>query len=98
MVVAPRMSRARFQDRWLPRVISLRQEIYQQAADMTQSTAVIEVDTTIDKGRWTSFQTATVLICGGVTIIDGCDAQSIGFVAPVLAKQWGLAPAAFGPV
>jgi MFS transporter, AAHS family, 4-hydroxybenzoate transporter len=79
-------------------VISSGQEMYQQVADMTQNTAVIEVDTTIDEGRWTSFQTATVLICGIVTLIDGFDAQSIGFVAPVLAKQWGVAPAAFGPV
>ena len=79
-------------------MISSGQEMYQQVADMTQNTAVIEVDTTIDEGRWTSFQTATVLICGIVTLIDGFDAQSIGFVAPVLAKQWGVAPAAFGPV
>src|ERR1700721_4313284 len=65
---------------------------------MTQNTAVIEVDTTIDEGRWTSFQTTTVLICGVVTLVDGFDAQSIGFVAPVLAKEWGATPAAFGPV
>src|ERR1700753_846494 len=65
---------------------------------MTQSAAVIEVDTVIDQGKWTPFQTATVLICGVVTLVDGFDAQSIGFVAPVLAKQWGVPPAAFRPV
>jgi AAHS family 4-hydroxybenzoate transporter-like MFS transporter len=65
---------------------------------MDQQAAVIEVDSIIDNGKWTSFQTATVLICGVVTLVDGFDAQSIGFVAPVLAKEWGVTPASFGPV
>jgi MFS transporter, AAHS family, 4-hydroxybenzoate transporter len=65
---------------------------------MDQRAAAIEVDSIIDNGKWTSFQTATVLICGVVTLVDGFDAQSIGFVAPVLAKEWGATPAAFGPV
>ena len=65
---------------------------------MDQRSAAIEVDSIIDNGKWTSFQTATVLICGVVTLVDGFDAQSIGFVAPVLAKEWGATPAAFGPV
>jgi MFS transporter, AAHS family, 4-hydroxybenzoate transporter len=65
---------------------------------MDQRAAAIEVDSIIDNGKWTSFQTATVLICGVVTLVDGFDAQSIGFVAPVLAKEWGATPASFGPV
>jgi MFS transporter, AAHS family, 4-hydroxybenzoate transporter len=65
---------------------------------MDQQAAVIEVDSVIDNGKWTPFQTATVLICGVVTLVDGFDAQSIGFVAPVLAKEWGVTPASFGPV
>ena len=31
-------------------------------------------------------------------ITDGYDAQAIGYVAPVLSKEWGLARGAFGPV
>jgi MFS transporter, AAHS family, 4-hydroxybenzoate transporter len=65
---------------------------------MDRSASVVQVDSVIDQAKWTSFQTATVLMCGIVTLVDGFDAQSIGFVAPVLAKEWGVAPSAFGPV
>ena len=30
--------------------------------------------------------------------LDGFDSQSIAFATPVIAAQWGLNPAAFGPV
>jgi AAHS family 4-hydroxybenzoate transporter-like MFS transporter len=38
------------------------------------------------------------LLCALVAICDGFDTQAIAFVAPVIAKQWGIAPGGFGPV
>jgi MFS transporter, AAHS family, 4-hydroxybenzoate transporter len=43
--------------------------------------------------RWQIF-----LLCALVAVCDGFDTQAIAFVAPVIVKQWGIAPAGFGPV
>ena len=40
----------------------------------------------------------TVLVCGLAAMIDGFDTQAIAFVAPVIAKQWGVPPAGFGVI
>lgn len=63
---------------------------------MTNQTA--NIDTLIDRGRWTAFHTLTVSLCAAVTVIDGFDTQAIAFVAPVLIKEWSQSAAAFGPV
>lgn len=65
---------------------------------MAENTNIVNVDRLIDEGRWTSFHTLTVGLCAAVTVLDGFDTQAIAFVAPVLAKAWGLTPASFGPV
>ena len=39
-----------------------------------------------------------LMLCGFVMFLDGFDTQAISFAAPVLAKEWGLAPEALGPV
>lgn len=65
---------------------------------MAENAQIMNVDRLIDEGRWTSFQTLTVGLCAAVVVLDGFDTQAIAYVAPVLAKSWGLTPAAFGPV
>ncbi|MFB9948272.1 MFS transporter [Rhizobium puerariae] len=65
---------------------------------MAETSKIVNVDRLIDEGRWTSFQTLTVGLCAAVVVLDGFDTQAIAYVAPVLAKSWGLTPAAFGPV
>lgn len=65
---------------------------------MAENAKIVNVDRLIDEGRWTSFQTLTVGLCAAVVVLDGFDTQAIAYVAPVLAKGWGLTPAAFGPV
>lgn len=65
---------------------------------MAENTKIVNVDRLIDEGRWTSFQTLTVGLCAAVVVLDGFDTQAIAYVAPVLAKSWGLTPSAFGPV
>lgn len=65
---------------------------------MAENTQYANVDRLIDEGRWSSFQTLTVGLCAAVVVLDGFDTQAIAYVAPVLAKSWGLTPSAFGPV
>jgi AAHS family 4-hydroxybenzoate transporter-like MFS transporter len=40
----------------------------------------------------------TVILCGLVLVFDGFDTQSIAFVAPSLAKDWGTTSTVLGPV
>jgi AAHS family 4-hydroxybenzoate transporter-like MFS transporter len=44
------------------------------------------------------FQVRLLLTCAAVLFLDGFDTQAIGYVAPALAKEWGLTKAALGPV
>src|ERR1700712_1215297 len=44
------------------------------------------------------FQIGLLLTCAAVLFLDGFDTQAIGFVAPALAKEWGLTRSALGPV
>ena len=64
---------------------------------MTPS-AVINVSTLIDRNRLSRLQVIAVLLCGLIAILDGLDTQAIAFVAPVVARDWGLDVSAFGPV
>lgn len=38
------------------------------------------------------------MLCALVAMCDGFDTQAIAFVAPVMTREWGVAPSAFGPV
>jgi MFS transporter, AAHS family, 4-hydroxybenzoate transporter len=44
------------------------------------------------------FQLRLLLTCAAVLFLDGFDTQAIGYVAPALAKEWGLTKGALGPV
>jgi AAHS family 4-hydroxybenzoate transporter-like MFS transporter len=44
------------------------------------------------------FQIRLLLTCAAVLFLDGFDTQAIGYVAPALAREWGLSKAALGPV
>lgn len=45
-----------------------------------------------------SVRSAIVAICLAITVIDGFDILSIAFVAPIIARQWGLDPVQLGIV
>src|SRR6266849_5770876 len=59
---------------------------------------VISVAEFIDQQPVGGFQIRLLLTCAAVLFLDGFDTQAIGFVAPALAKEWGLSKAALGPV
>jgi MFS transporter, AAHS family, 4-hydroxybenzoate transporter len=58
----------------------------------------VDVVDFIDRQPVGRFQLKLLLICAAVLFLDGFDTQAIGYVAPALAKEWGLSKAALGPV
>jgi AAHS family 4-hydroxybenzoate transporter-like MFS transporter len=43
-------------------------------------------------------QYTVLALCGLVMFLDGFDTQAISYMAPSIAREWGLSPAAMGPV
>jgi AAHS family 4-hydroxybenzoate transporter-like MFS transporter len=58
----------------------------------------VDVADFIDQQPVGGFQIRLLLTCAAVLFLDGFDTQAIGFVAPALAKEWGLTRSALGPV
>jgi AAHS family 4-hydroxybenzoate transporter-like MFS transporter len=52
----------------------------------------------IEQSSLSAFQVALLLMCGACIGIDGFDVQAMGFVAPALIREWGIAKASLGPV
>jgi AAHS family 4-hydroxybenzoate transporter-like MFS transporter len=60
--------------------------------------SLVDVAEFIDAQPVGGFQIRLLLICAAVLFLDGFDTQAIGYVAPALARQWGLTKGALGPV
>jgi AAHS family 4-hydroxybenzoate transporter-like MFS transporter len=58
----------------------------------------IDIADFIDHHPIGRFQITLLLTCAAVLFLDGFDTQAIGYVAPVLAKEWSLSKGALGPV
>jgi MFS transporter, AAHS family, 4-hydroxybenzoate transporter len=58
----------------------------------------VDVAGFIDAQPVGGFQVRLLLTCAAVLFLDGFDTTAIGFVAPSLAKEWGLSKGALGPV
>jgi MFS transporter, AAHS family, 4-hydroxybenzoate transporter len=58
----------------------------------------IDIVDFIDRHPVGSFQIGVLVTCAAVLFLDGFDTQAIGFVAPALAKEWGLGKGALGSV
>jgi MFS transporter, AAHS family, 4-hydroxybenzoate transporter len=58
----------------------------------------IDVADFIDAQPVGGFQVRLLLTCAAVLLLDGFDTTAIGYVAPSLAKEWGLTKGALGPV
>jgi AAHS family 4-hydroxybenzoate transporter-like MFS transporter len=61
-------------------------------------TSRIDVADFIDHTPVGGFHIRLLLTCAAVLLLDGFDTQAIGYVAPVIAKEWSLTKGAFGPV
>ena len=62
---------------------------------MSRASTVSEL---IDQRPLSRFQMATMALCGMVIVLDGFDAQSIGFLAPSMAASMHIPVRTFGPV
>jgi MFS transporter, AAHS family, 4-hydroxybenzoate transporter len=60
--------------------------------------SVVDVADFIDQQPVGGFQIRLLLTCAAVLLLDGFDTTAIGFVAPSLAREWGLTKGALGPV
>ena len=58
----------------------------------------LTVSNFIDQHPMSGFQIWTVLLCGFVLVLDGFDAQVIGFLTPSIAKSTGIPLHTFGPI
>jgi MFS transporter, AAHS family, 4-hydroxybenzoate transporter len=67
---------------------------------ISQGNGASEIDVAefIDQQPVGGFQIGLLATCAAVLTLDGFDTTSIGFVAPSLAKEWGLTKGALGPV
>ena len=64
----------------------------------SQAGDAIDVADFIDRQPVGGFQFKLLLTCAAVLFLDGFDTQAIGYVAPALAREWGLTKGALGPV
>jgi AAHS family 4-hydroxybenzoate transporter-like MFS transporter len=62
---------------------------------MTRALTVSEI---LDHRPLSRMQISTFLLCGVVLILDGFDAQSLGFLAPSMAKSLHIPINTFGPI
>jgi len=58
----------------------------------------IDVADFIDRQPVGGFQLKLLVTCAAVLFLDGYDTQAIGYVAPAVAKEWGLSKGVLGPV
>jgi MFS transporter, AAHS family, 4-hydroxybenzoate transporter len=57
----------------------------------------LTVNELIDGRPPSAFQVAAIVLCGFVILFDGFDAQSLGFLVPFIAEEFGVPRATFGP-
>jgi AAHS family 4-hydroxybenzoate transporter-like MFS transporter len=67
-------------------------------SQMQASGTPVDVAQFIEQQPVGGFQIRLLLTCAAVLFLDGFDTQAIGYVAPALAKEWGLTKSALGPV
>src|SRR2546428_13396726 len=58
----------------------------------------ITVSEVIEGRSLSRFQIGTVALCGLVVVLDGFDAQCIGFLAPAIAEDLSIPLKTFGPI
>lgn len=63
----------------------------------TSSATIVEVTDWINRQKISGLQILVLCLSGACALLEGFDAQNIGFVAPVLVREWGLAAHSFAP-
>jgi AAHS family 4-hydroxybenzoate transporter-like MFS transporter len=63
-----------------------------------RDTAPLDVQQVIDQQAFGKYHLRVAALCAASVLMDGFDAQAIGFVAPSLAAQWQIPRAALSPI
>src|SRR6202046_83291 len=60
--------------------------------------ARVNISDVVGNSTFGGFQLGLCILCGLCLIMDGFDVQAMGYVAPVILKEWHVPNAQFGPV
>ena len=63
---------------------------------MTQ--VVFDVSAFINSRHVGAVQYGITILCGLMMFVDGFDTQAISYMAPLIAKEWGLSREVLGPI
>lgn len=58
----------------------------------------LNIQTFLNESRFSPYQWTVFALCFFVVLLDGFDTAAIGYIAPSLLKEWGIAKPALGPV
>lgn len=65
---------------------------------MSLTQASFDVPTFINSRRVGAVQWGVIVLCALVMFLDGFDTQAISYMAPLIAKEWGLQRELLGPI
>lgn len=65
---------------------------------MTNTRPTVDVKRFIDEERFSSYQWLILLVCFLTIAVDTYDAFAVGFVVPVLMREWNVGKEVLGPV
>ncbi|AJF00428.1 MFS transporter [Pandoraea apista] len=60
--------------------------------------AEVNVGKLIDESRLGAYQWWVIALCAMCLVVDGFDVQAMGYVAPVVIREWGIAKETLSPV
>jgi len=66
--------------------------------DRTRSADVVDVQGFLNAHPFSPFQWLIFALCFTIVLLDGFDTAAIGFIAPSLVREWGVARPALAPV
>src|SRR5215208_131178 len=64
----------------------------------TQLGKVINVTELVDNAPFSALHWRAFILCMACLVMDGFDVQALGYTAPSIIREWGVANAALGPV
>jgi len=66
--------------------------------EVSTSQDVFDVPAFINSRHVGAVQYGITILCGLMMFLDGFDTQAISYMAPLIAKEWGLSREVLGPI
>lgn len=64
----------------------------------TEAPGAVDVAAVLDRSPMGRFHWTTLALCFLCMVVDGFDIQALGYTAPTIVREWGVANAVMGPV